>query len=76
MSDLLLPTDGCENCITVEKGAPVHPYEVIVHEEFGGLRAWYCCPRCGHSWWTGWAIGALNLRCPGCELCQKVGGAA
>jgi hypothetical protein len=77
MSALPLPTDGCPNCVTEAKGAPVHPHRVIVgyggHE---GLRAWYRCPDCRHSWWCSWSIDALTLVCPGCDLCQPAADAA
>jgi hypothetical protein len=66
MISLLLPTDGCPQCIS---GTPVHPRDVNVRDEFC-LRAWYACPACGHRWDTYWALEARDLPCPGCPGCS------
>jgi hypothetical protein len=82
---LLLPTDGCEKCLTAERSYPVHPHRVdimpppearpnVKPEKW--LKAWYRCPRCRHSWSCGWGLGYADLPCPGCELCQAESGAA
>jgi hypothetical protein len=67
---LLLPTDGCPNCITTHKGAPIHPDRVEI--QGSGLRAWYRCHRCLYSWWTAWRVEALKMPCPGCEACTAL----
>jgi hypothetical protein len=76
MSNLLLPTDNCGMCVTEERAITVHPHRVTVDGDGTGVRAWYRCPGCGHRWWTGWAIDALDLPCPGCPACQREAGAA
>jgi hypothetical protein len=83
---LLLPADGCPDCITETICASVHPYrlEFMPAEDSGRrwvhfdawVKAFYRCPRCRYSWWTGWSPGAINLPCPGCDLCQPESGAA
>lgn len=67
--DLLLPTDGCDNCMTVERSFPVHPYRVDEDFRADSIRAWYKCPACGYRWWTGWTSEALDVPCPGCPSC-------
>lgn len=72
---LLLPTDGCRECVTETKGSPVHPYQVVDLDP--GVVAGYRCPSCDYVWWTSWAPEALGLPCPGCDLCvAEMGGAA
>lgn len=73
---LLLPTDGCDNCMTVERSFPVHPFQVIGDGTPDGIFAFYRCPGCGLSWWTGWHASALALPCPGCALCRSPAGVA
>lgn len=83
---LLLPTDGCERCLTAECSYPIHPYRVDVMpaedagkpqvKAGGWLRAWYRCSRCIYSWRTAWSLDAASLPCPGCALCQPRSGAA
>ena len=72
---LLLPTDGCPECVT---GDPVHPYQVHPQGRAGGIKAWYWCPVCGRRWPCWWAPEAAELPCPGCDLCvaEARGGAA
>ena len=74
---LLLPVDGCSNCITAGRVRLVHPYQVaeLVIDSLG-IRAWYKCPDCGHGWWTGWEHAQLDVPCPGCPLCAPQAGVA
>jgi hypothetical protein len=74
--DLLLPTDGCDNCMTMERSFPVHPYRVISDGTPDGIFAFYRCPQCCLSWRTGWGVSNLALPCPGCALCTPQAGAA
>lgn len=44
------PADGCPRCVG---DFAVVPFCVTASGP-GGVRCWYRCPRCLHSWWTGW----------------------
>lgn len=63
---LLLPTDGCPQCVTAR---PVHPWVVLKHDT--SMTAWYVCPACRHEWSCNWALSALDLPCPGCKDCPE-----
>lgn len=73
MATLMLPTDGCPQCVS---GIPVHPYEVGHYPDGHCVRTWYRCPECGHQWMTNWAPEAVDLQCPGCPECQPLGRSA
>lgn len=77
MTALLLPVDGCPNCITAAHMRLVHPYEVAEHLiDSEGIRAFYECPDCGYHWFTGWVSGQLTVACPGCPSCVPQAGVA
>ena len=66
MTAFLHPADACPECLTRERTTFAHPTTV---EEAGpaSIAAHYRCPRCLHSWWTGWNTEALaNYPCPEC----------
>lgn len=71
MTTLLLPTDGCPECISPD---PVHPHRVGGPGD-GPFRAEYRCPVCGYNWSTYWTADALTLPCPGCPACTNTRGA-
>ncbi len=74
--ELLLPTDGCPNCISVDNAARVHPHRVRKDTKGSGIFAYYRCPVCRLSWMTGWSADAAELPCPGCPACDSQAGAA
>ena len=67
---LLLPVDGCSHCITIMHVALAHPYRVETLGET--VYAWYRCPECRYSWWTGWSPEAARRPCAGCPACVPV----
>jgi hypothetical protein len=58
MSDLR-PPDDCPSCVTGMHSVTVQPHSVQPWP--GGIRADYRCPSCGHRWFTGWNLDALDL---------------
>lgn len=68
MSELLLPTDGCDGCFMTNRLSYVHPYRVIDDGSGQGIFAFYHCRKCGNSWRCGWSNDAVNLPCPGCDV--------
>jgi hypothetical protein len=55
---MLLPTDGCPNCMTEMNIVIAEPHSVQPWP--GGIRADYRCSACGHQWFTGWHRDALG----------------
>lgn len=66
----LLPADGCPSCLTVKRTTIAHPSSMQIGHS--GVLAWYRCPSCGHRWRTSWALEALDMPCPGCDLCNPL----
>lgn len=53
------PADGCPRCI----GGPANvPYRVedASNDTAEGVRCWYRCPRCLHSWWCSWMTTGMS----------------
>lgn len=52
-------TDGCTQCIT-EETTFIEPTRIVDADGSNTVYA-YKCPKCGHSWQTGWANDTPDL---------------
>jgi hypothetical protein len=48
--------DGCPECFTRDN----QPLLWAIADNDNGLVCAYRCNKCGHGWWTSWAVGPVT----------------